>query len=116
MHRLILTLAAFAVVIGLAPAAGAQSTVPRYDPDRWCKQVASSVGGFSDTIMRGCLDGEQEAYNDLKETWQNVPAKTKKWCNQLAKSTGGGSYELLKGCIESETEAADENSKSEFKW
>lgn len=78
--------------------------LPRYDVDSYCQQVAQVSGG-SATIYNGCIDMEQSAYNDLKQSWASIPGKTAKYCNRVAR-TSNGSYTILQGCIDMEMDAA----------
>lgn len=107
---------AAAVMVFAATDASSQTGLPKYNPDAWCKQVASVGGGGSETIKRGCLDMEQAAYDELKEIWTGLPAKTRKWCDQVARSGGSGSYATLQGCIQMETDSGEQNKATEFKW
>jgi hypothetical protein len=87
--------------------------IPNYPVEQWCKKVAGTAGG-SEMIYSGCMDQEQDAYDALKQSWANVPDKTRAWCDQVAKSPGTGSYKLLQGCIDQEATAREENSKRRF--
>lgn len=107
---------ALSITGAFTAAANAQSAIPKYDPDGWCAQVASAGGGGSETIKRGCMEMEQEAYNNLKGRWAGLPEKTRKWCDKVARAAGKGSYSTLQGCIEMESESRQENSQSQFKW
>lgn len=91
-----------AILFTAAPASAFD--LPRYDVDSYCQQVAQVSGG-SATIYNGCIEMEQSAYNDLKQSWASVPEKTAKYCNRVAR-TSNGSYTILQGCIDMEMDAA----------
>lgn len=86
--------------------------MPRYDPEAYCKKVANTSGG-SAMIYSGCIDMEQDSYNNLKQTWGTLAEKTRKYCDRVAK-TSGGSYMMLDGCIDMETEAASNQKGFKF--
>lgn len=92
-----------AVFASLALSAQAQ-TIPRYDVEDYCQQVAEVSGG-SAMIFNGCMDMEQQAYNALKPDWAQIPSKSRNYCDEVAK-VSGGSYGILKGCMDMETDAA----------
>ncbi|WP_281841205.1 hypothetical protein [Sinisalibacter aestuarii] len=86
-------------------AAPAQAqTIPRYNAEGYCQQVADISGG-SAMIFNGCMDMEQQAYNALKPVWAQLPGNARNYCDEVAR-VSGGSYTILQGCIEMETEAA----------
>ncbi|PYE86843.1 hypothetical protein C7477_11972 [Phyllobacterium leguminum] len=64
-------------------------------------------------IYNGCIQMEQDAYNDLKDVWPGVSAKTQNYCDEVAR-VSDSSYGILKGCIDMETDAA--TSTPEFKF
>ncbi|QEL12896.1 hypothetical protein FY550_14620 [Kushneria phosphatilytica] len=86
--------------------------LPHFDVEAYCKQV-SSVGGSSNAIYNSCIDMQQDAYDVLKSSWADVPAKTQDYCQQVA-SVGGSSYSILKSCIEMETDAASNRKSFQF--
>jgi hypothetical protein len=98
----------------LAGAAQAETILPTYPVEKWCDQVSRSVGARSEMIYGGCIDQEQNSYNELKASWTTLSNHTQTWCDQVAKATGSGSYMILKGCVEQETQAAKENSTRKF--
>ena len=87
----------------LASSAQAQ-TMPRYNVDNYCQQVAEVSGG-SAMIFNGCMEMEQEAYNGLRSAWAQLPGKSRNYCDEVAR-VSGGSYSILQGCMEMETDAA----------
>lgn len=104
---------AFVALLFFGVRAHAQS-MPDYDVERWCKQVAGTSGG-SQVIYGGCIDMEQGAYDDLKPRWAGLLPRVQKWCDQVARAGGSGSYSLLQGCVQMEENAAAENSKKQFR-
>lgn len=89
-----------ATAVGPADAEG----LPRYDVDKYCRSVSDMSGG-SQMIFNGCIELEQDAYDDLKPQWAQMPPKARSYCGQVAEM-GGGSYSLLSGCIELERDEA----------
>ena len=79
-------------------------TVPRYNVEAYCQDVANVSGG-SAMIFNGCIDMEQQAYNILKPVWTQLPGNSRSYCDEVAR-VSGGSYSILQGCIEMETDAA----------
>ena len=102
------TLAAICLVAALLMASPAQASpandIPRYDPERHCREVAE-FGGGSSTIYNGCIDLEQDSYNDLRARWAYLPTRIRSHCDDVARF-GGGSYQILHGCVQMEEEAA----------
>jgi hypothetical protein len=88
--------------------------LPNFSVERWCSQV-SKVSGDSAVIYGGCIEQEQNAYDELKQTWATVPSKARSWCEQVARSTGPGSFVIFKGCIDQEAAARQENTTRQFK-
>lgn len=79
--------------------------MPRYNPEQYCQQVANISGGSS-MIFNGCIDMEQQSYNNLKARWGSLPNRTKSYCHEVA-SVAGGTYSILEGCIDMETDASN---------
>ncbi|MCD1626314.1 hypothetical protein K7H22_09955 [Seohaeicola saemankumensis] len=88
----------------LAPSVQAQ-TIPRYNVEGYCQQVADVSGG-SAMIFNGCMDIEQQLYNALKPVWAQISGKSRNYCDEVAQ-VSGGSYSILKGCMDMETNAAN---------
>ena len=93
----------------------AHGGLPQYDPEGWCRTVASSGGGFSRVIMSGCLQQEQKAYDDLVSRWDRVPSSMQSWCDRVANSSGSGSYVILFGCVKQEEQAGQSLNKFQFR-
>lgn len=88
------------------------SEIPRYNPEAYCRQVANVSGGSS-MIFNGCLDMEQESYNNLKRIWVSIPNRTKEYCHEVA-SISGRSYSILEGCIDMEIDSIRSNKTFQF--
>lgn len=58
--------------------------IPRYDVEAHCKSVADISGGSS-MIFNGCVEMEQEAYDDIKQIWSSLPQKQKNIVMKLAR-------------------------------
>lgn len=80
--------------------------LPQYEPEDWCRAVASSGGSYSQVIMNGCIAQEQQAYDALQSAWGDETGATQSWCDQVAQSGGQGSYVILLGCLVQENHAA----------
>lgn len=105
---LLIAVTIVAAAISLAHA----QDIPRYDVSAYCNQVADVSGGSS-VIYNGCIDLEQDAYDDLKVAWPSIAPRSLSYCNDVAQISGG-SYVILQGCIDMETDAA--SSTPEFKY
>lgn len=99
------------LLVFLALPAHAQ-TIPRYNVEEYCQQVANVSGG-SAMIFNGCMDMEQQSYNSLKPVWAQISARSRSYCDEVAR-VSGGSYGILEGCLDMETDAA--NSTPSFKY
>lgn len=95
-----------AVSLHLFPGSVAAKDLPRYDVEAYCTTVSEFSGG-SRMIFNGCIELEQEAYDELRATWAALPERTRSYCQEVARF-GGNSYSMLQGCVDLETEAADE--------
>ena len=91
-------------ILCCAGAATAQS-IPRYNVNSYCQQVAEVSGG-SAMIFNGCIDMEQQAYDSLKSSWSIIPNNSRNYCDQVAQVTGG-SYIILESCVDMENNAED---------
>lgn len=108
MHKALICL-----TLSMTPLVSAHaSEVPRYNPEAYCRQVASFSGGSS-MIYNGCIEMEQKSYNNLKRIWPSVPSNTRNHCNEVA-SISGGTYAILEGCIDMESEAASSTKSFQF--
>lgn len=103
---------ALAVFIVAAPA---QAEMPIYDVKGHCEAVAAFGGSPSQSLLNGCLNMEQSAYNRLKPVWDTLPTAMQNHCDQVATFGGGGSYSLLSGCVDQEISAAKANENFRFK-
>lgn len=107
-HELAVVLAAATLFCSVARAEG----VPRYDVEAYCDDVADVSGG-SAMIKNGCMDMEQENYNELKRGWPSIPVQTRSYCEEVAE-VSGGSYMILKGCVDMELENAETPRKFKY--
>ncbi|TAJ90421.1 hypothetical protein [Reyranella sp.] len=104
--------AAVAVFVMTAPA---WADMPIYDVKKHCDAVAAFGGTPSQSILNGCLNMEQSAYDRLKPVWNTLPTAMQNHCDQVATFGGGGSYSLLSGCVDQEISAAKANENFRFK-
>jgi hypothetical protein len=101
MHRAVAILSFIAVLMTSSTAIA--DSIPRYDPEAYCKQV-SDISGGSAMIFNGCMDMEQEAYDKRKDEWASIAPKTASYCDDVAR-VSGGSYMMLDGCLDMEADA-----------
>lgn len=96
------------VIVSVAALLAAQSPVvaqeiPRYDPEKYCRDVANAIGG-SAVIYNSCVGMEQSAYDALKARWTGLPVRPREYCDEVAKAIGG-TYQILSSCIDQELQA-----------
>ena len=103
-HKLNKALFIIPIALGSLASSAQAQTMPRYNVENYCQQVAEVSGG-SAMIFNGCMEMEQEAYNGLKSAWAQLPGKSRNYCDEVAR-VSGGSYSILQGCMEMETDAA----------
>jgi hypothetical protein len=109
------TIAALGIAAAFYPLA-ARAEMPDYDVNVYCKQVAAVGGAPSQMILGGCYRQEQESYDALKPTWDQLPATMRAYCDQVARVGGsGGAYMILKGCIDQEQQSAQQNGAFKFR-
>ncbi|MDH4571121.1 hypothetical protein [Salinicola acroporae] len=108
MKRLILPgLLCLSLVVGAANA----DSIPRYDVESHCTEVASITGDLSNSLYNSCIQMEQSSYDHLKGAWSSIPANIRGGCDDVATVGGSGSYSLLESCVQMESQAAS-NKKS----
>jgi hypothetical protein len=113
----VVRIAAITVSIVLCGVAAAQSqSVPRYNVDAHCKEVASVGGNYSEMLFGACMDEEQGSYNSLKPAWSHLPGAMRAHCDEVATVGGSGSYMLLKACVDQEQAAARSNANKSFHY
>jgi hypothetical protein len=105
--------ALFAVKVGTVKA---EQVLPHYDPDEYCEDIAGVGGAYSEGTKQSCIEIEQEAYDKLKELWDDLPDRMQNYCDQIAKAGGKGSYSTLQSCIDLEQQAAEKNRTKRFKY
>ena len=93
----------------------ARAEMPAYDPERYCKEVSSSIGVPSETLRNSCLRMEQAAYDGLKPRWDGLPTSVRGYCDGIARAVGSPSYTLLQSCVQQEQQAGDANQHFQFK-
>lgn len=97
----------------IAPAAFAE--MPDYNVKAHCKQVASFGGPQSEVLLQSCYQMEQSAYDELKPSWDELPAPLRAHCTRVAAFGGPGSFALLQSCVQMESQSATDNDKFQFK-
>lgn len=99
-----------------SPALAANEGPPRYDVPRHCNEVASFGGAPSEMIRSGCLQQEQQSYNEVKQRWGALSVSVRSHCDEVARFGGAGSYMILKGCIDQEIASQQSNDDFEFSY
>ena len=92
------------------------SALPRYDVEKYCKEIANVGGAYSASTDAACFSVEQKAYDALKGSWPSVSAAAAIYCNEIATVGGAGSYATLKACIENENRSAGANATRKFRY
>lgn len=105
-----------AALLALAvPIPAVAQGMPDYDPEAHCRQVATAGGGFSQTMMNLCLQGEQRSYDGLKDRWAALPEAMRGHCDRVARVGGAGSFNMLALCVQGEERAAQQNQQFQFR-
>lgn len=91
-------------------------TLPRYDVDGYCKEIASATGEYSASTDQLCFEAEQDSYNNVKSVWAGLPEAARRYCDDIATFTGKGSYKTLAYCLKQESAAAGGNANRKFDW
>lgn len=66
-------------------------------------------------IMQGCLEMEQDAYNILKDNWNDIDPAILGYCDEVAQ-VSGESYSIFQGCVELEMSSAQKSEGFEFEY
>lgn len=91
--------------IGFAGSVYAGS-VPTYDTQRYCREVASFGGPLSYSTLEYCLGDEQQS-RDAIAAMPQVDPEIMQQCDRIARFGGAGSYATLEYCIRDETAAKE---------
>jgi hypothetical protein len=96
------------VVVALAAWAGtaAAQGVVQLDVDAFCRQAATSGGGYAPTINRDCVARQQAAYARVTPQWDATPEAIRTFCAAAAGAPGAGSYSILEACLSRQNAAA----------
>jgi hypothetical protein len=103
-----------AAFLAVLPGVAHAASLPHYDVEAHCKEVANFGGSYSASLDNACLTQEQTAYDALKAKWSDVPAEAQAHCDEVARFGGHGSYKLLEACIEQEMRARGERPKFQY--
>ncbi|HEY4252454.1 MAG TPA: hypothetical protein VGM87_14680 [Roseomonas sp.] len=95
-----------AAVLASTPAWAQPPTIPRYDPDRYCRQVQAATGFHSATVMRGCIESERDSLNLLRIRWPGLTDQVRDACDHQVRANDRRSYAALQGCVETEEATA----------
>ena len=80
-------------------------SVPRYDTEAYCKQIAEVTGSHSYSLEKSCLQMEKAALDSILTNILNVPHDILEYCAKIGIVTGNGSYSLMQSCIQMEMDA-----------
>ncbi|MBY5969901.1 hypothetical protein [Halomonas denitrificans] len=84
--------------------------LPRYDPEAYCQADTDSP-----SLYNLCIEDEQGYYNDLRQSWNDVPDDIKSYCIEDNRDgIGLPSYSMLELCVSDEVEAASNVSTFSF--
>jgi hypothetical protein len=72
--------------------------LPTVDIRRYCLKKSTSPAGVNPDLFATCVDGETATYGELKESWGDYSAQSRRRC--LAIRGDGGFYSDLQACIE----------------
>jgi hypothetical protein len=98
----------------LSPAAAAPepaSDLPSYNVKKYCLRE-SELLDRSNSVLKFCLDQEQESYNELKKSWDSLDRRVKDYCQQTLELP---SYYKVKVCITRELKAKEELGDFKFR-
>lgn len=73
------------------------------DVDGMCRDASRAWHG-SGVMIKACIEAEQDAYDDLKRRWDDLPIELRRMCTSKTRSLGR-SYSQLQVCINTEEDA-----------
>jgi hypothetical protein len=76
----------------------AADTVPTFNPEAHCRQIAGTVGPVAD--VDGCVRDEHAARDQIVKEWAQFSPAERSSCVQLATMAGAGTYTHLLTCLE----------------
>jgi hypothetical protein len=75
--------------------------VPKFDIARSCKlDVAATAGLSVDQSIKGCMNDEQKARQQLASQWSKFPASSRASCTSQESIGGTPSYVSLQTCLQ----------------
>lgn len=75
--------------------------VPQFDITRSCKLVAAAAAGLTvDQSLKGCIDDEKKAQQQLGSQWSKFPAPSRVSCTSQESIGGTPSYVSLQTCLQ----------------
>jgi len=108
------------VTLTLSHAAAAQESagaLPTYNVKNYCINEYERLGN-DNSMLKFCLEQEQNSYDELKKKWNSVDKRVKDDCQQPPGSELPSylpSYYKLKVCITRETKAKEELTDFKFR-
>ncbi|MFK4136483.1 hypothetical protein ACI2KR_30060 [Pseudomonas luteola] len=94
-----------------------ESTIPRYDVDNACFEHSQMFEGQAvEYQMDLCIDHEQKAYDEAKDSWDNLSREIQVTCGEELKESSPEyeGYQTLLKCLK--REQADSASKIRFRY
>jgi hypothetical protein len=75
--------------------------LPNFDIARSCKLDAAAAAGLTvDQSLKGCVNDEQNAKQQLAGTWSKFPATARVSCTSQESVGGSPSYVSLQTCLQ----------------
>ncbi|MCL7931274.1 hypothetical protein [Halomonas llamarensis] len=101
-----------ACLTGVAAFSAHAQSLPRFDVEAHCEDVAE-FGGGSHQIYNSCIQMEQSSYNAIRDQWPSVSSRIRNHCQEVAEF-GGESYQILESCVQMEENAAGNRESFSF--
>jgi hypothetical protein len=111
MQPLLATILAGLTLCHAAAALGLESDLPVYNVKRYCQTESDRLGNDA-SMLKFCLEQEQQSYDELKNKWSSLGNKIKYYCQQRPDLR---SYYKLKVCTDREFKEAKELRKFKFR-
>ena len=95
-----------ALFLGLSPALAARG-VPALNVKPTCQAGESAAVSQGQSYLAACLQGEEEARDQLRKSWGSFPAADRTQCAEMA-TIGPPSYVDLLTCLEMRRNAREQ--------
>lgn len=106
------------LVAGMMVACGAAhaQSVPHFNVESACKEVATNGGLYSHTTYVDCVDMEQDSYQKVKNRWFSTSGEIRAMCLDLVKTGGLPMYSNLSDCIDMEEDSKEKSHTKRFEY